>query len=81
LDFITKIVKKQLYDMDYKQIGRLPKFFNIHYSKETPFNLDVWSGYTLQVKCLNDGFFLNIDTSTKFVQNTTVWQKIEDLKR
>ena len=28
LDFITKIVKKSLYDMDYKQIGRLPKFFN-----------------------------------------------------
>ena len=74
-------MKKSLYDMDYKQIGRLPKFFNINYSKETPFNLDVWSGYTFQVKCLNDGFFLNIDTSTKFVQNTTVWQKIEELKR
>ena len=41
----------------------------------------MWPGYTCQVKCLNDGFFLNIDTATKFIQQTTVWDKIDGLKR
>ena len=44
------------------------------------YNLDMWPGYTCQVKCLNDGFFLNVDTSTKFLQKTTVWDRIKELK-
>lgn len=28
MDFINKIVKNSLSEQDYKQIGRLPKFFN-----------------------------------------------------
>ncbi len=28
LDFIQKIVKNSLHEQHYKQIGRLPKFFN-----------------------------------------------------
>ena len=30
LDFINKVVKKSLFEQDYKQIGRLPKFYNTH---------------------------------------------------
>lgn len=69
LDFVNKVVKKSLYEQDYKQIGRLPKFFN-HTEKRdlNHFRLIVWPGYTCQVKCVNDGIFLNIDTSTKFLQ-------------
>ena len=29
INFVNKVVKRSLYDMDYKQIGRLPKFFNV----------------------------------------------------
>jgi hypothetical protein len=29
------------------------------------------------VKCLTDGFFLNIDTSTKFLQQSTAWDRIQ----
>jgi hypothetical protein len=37
----------------------------------------MWPGYTCQVKCLTDGFFLNIDTSTKFLQQSTAWDRIQ----
>ena len=78
LDFITKVVKNSLYEQDYKQLGRLPKFFNTQDKREIPqYQLDMWPGYTCAVKCLNDGFFLNIDTSTKFLQKTTVWDRIK----
>jgi hypothetical protein len=81
MDFLSKVVKNSLYEQDYKQIGRLPKFFNTSDKKDIPaYRLDMWPGYTCQVKCLNDGFFLNIDTSTKFIQQTTVWDRIKDLQ-
>lgn len=80
LDFVNKVVKKSLYDQDYKQIGRLPKFFNHNEKKElNHFRLIVWPGYTCQVKFLNDGIFLNIDTSTKFLQQQTVLDRLEQL--
>ena len=48
LNFINKIVKRSLHDMEYKQIGRLPKFFNV--SKDSQkiehYSLFAWSGYT-----------------------------------
>ena len=40
----------------------------------------MWPGYTCAVKCLNDGFFLNVDTATKFIQQTTVLDLIKELK-
>ena len=33
------------------------------------------------MKCLNDGIFLNIDTTTKFVQTKTILERINDLKK
>ena len=40
----------------------------------------IWTGYDCSVKFLNDGFFLNVDTSTKFVSMTTIYDKINELK-
>ena len=40
----------------------------------------MWPGYTCAVKCLNDGFFLNVDTATKFIQQSTVFSLLKDLK-
>jgi hypothetical protein len=59
----------------------LPKFFNtsekVHIND---YQLDMWPGYTCAVKCLIDGFFLNIDTSTKFLQSMTVLDLLAKLK-
>ncbi len=78
MDFITKVVKNSLTDQKYKQIGRLPKFYNTKDKKSIEeYQLDMWPGYTCQVKCLNDGFFLNVDTATKFLQKSTVADKIK----
>lgn len=41
--------------------------------------LDMWPGYSCAVKCLNDGFFLNVDTSTKFIQQKTIYHLLEEL--
>jgi hypothetical protein len=78
--FMDRIVKFSLNEQEYKQIGRLPKFFNTKEQKGIhEFSLYMWPGYTVQSKCLNDGFFLNIDTCTKFLQMTTVWDRIKGL--
>lgn len=69
LDFIQKIVKNSLHEQHYKQIGRLPKFFNTAEKQRIDqYEVDMWPGYSCAVKCLTDGFFLNVDTSTKFLQ-------------
>jgi len=73
LDFLTKVVKNSLHDQEYKQIGRLPKFYNTRDKRSIQrYKLDMWPGYTCAVKCLNDGFFLNVDTATRFIQQSTV---------
>jgi hypothetical protein len=40
----------------------------------------MWPGYSCAVKCLNDGFFLNVDTSTKFLQQRTVLELLIELR-
>ena len=68
LDFFNKAVKYSLNLQHYKQLGRLKKFFNTEEKEPIPeYQLDMWPGYTCQVKGLTDGFFLNVDTTTKFI--------------
>jgi len=82
INFIYTITKKTLYEKDYKQIGRLPRFFNPKERKEFPnLNLFMWPGYDINIKALNDGIFLNLDTATKFVNMDNAYQRIRDLKR
>ena len=40
----------------------------------------MWPGYSCAVKCLTDGFFLNVDTSTKFLQQRTVLDYLGELR-
>jgi|LauGreDrversion4_2_1035121.scaffolds.fasta_scaffold96974_2 hypothetical protein len=83
IDFVNKIIKRCVYEMDYKQLGKLPKFFNPHKSQESieEYNLFVWRGYTCQVKLFNDGLFLNIEASSRFVNKQTVLDRINELRR
>jgi hypothetical protein len=65
---------------NYAQIDREQKYYNI--KKQVPvdifkYRLSVLSGYQVQVKALHDGFFLNVDTVTKFLMRDTVLDKIK----
>ena len=82
LNFIMKVVKKTLIEHDYRQVGRLPRFFNPR--DLTPinrYNLDIWPGYSTDVKYLNDGVFLNVDCATKFISQKTVYDEILAMKK
>lgn len=81
LHFVLSIVKKTLLEQEYKQIGRLPKFYNALEKKDIPNeNLVVWPGYECNVKCFNDGIFLNVDTITKFLNKNTILDRINNLR-
>jgi hypothetical protein len=40
----------------------------------------MWPGYSCAVKSLTDGFFLNVDASTKFLQQRTVLDYLVELR-
>lgn len=82
LNFVLTVVKRTLLEKDYKQVGRLPRFFNAKEQKEIEqYNLLVWPGYDCTVKCLNDGIFLNVDTATKFVSMTNILERIQEMQK
>ena len=68
LHYILVICKKALIEEKYNQIGRFPRFFNAEDRvKINAHRLEMWPGYSISVKSLADGIFLNVDTMTKFV--------------
>jgi len=78
----SKIMRSVLQAENYAQIDREQKYYNI--KKQVPvdifkYRISVLSGYQVQVKALHDGFFLNVDTVTKFLVRDTVLDKIKQL--
>jgi len=62
------LVKNALSSQDYKQIGRLPKYFVERDKRDiAKYELEMWPGYLTTTRLLRDGIFLNIDTVSKFV--------------
>jgi hypothetical protein len=41
----------------------------------------MWPGYSADVKHLNDGVFLNLDTATKFISQINIFDEIKDFKK
>lgn len=79
LNFVNNIVKKTLEFEKYNQLGRLPKFFLSTEAQNIPdMNLEMWPGFEIQSKLLNDGIFLNLDTCTKFITTSTIFDEIQD---
>ena len=69
LNFLNILVKNALSSQDYKQIGRLPKYFVEKDKKNIDkYQLEMWPGYLTTTRLLRDGIFLNIDTVSKFIQ-------------
>lgn len=68
LHFLNILAKKALQASDYKQIGRLPKFFTASDKRVIPeYQLEMWPGYLATTRLVRDGIFLNIDTVSKFI--------------
>jgi hypothetical protein len=78
LKFFGSLVKKSLKMDSFSQIGNRPQFFNIGDKKLIKeHGLFAWAGYEATTKLCNDGFFLLVDTCTKFVQQPTMWSEIK----
>jgi hypothetical protein len=41
----------------------------------------MWPGYSSEVKFLNDGIFLNVDTATKFISQRTVFDEVRAMQK
>ncbi|CDW85355.1 piwi-like protein 1 [Stylonychia lemnae] len=82
LNFIQVAIKKTLYEFQFKQVGRLPRFY-LHTDLQdvANYNLRVWSGYSMAVQSFNDGIFVNIDCATKFVEKSSVLDLIRRLQK
>lgn len=80
LNFLNVLAKNALQASDYKQIGRLPKYF-VESDKRViaDYQLEMWPGYLATTRLVRDGIFLNVDTVSKFIQQTTVLDFINGL--
>lgn len=72
LEFLNVVVKSVLREAQFKQIGKLPKFFLPSERVQIPqHSLEMWPGYLTTSRLLADGIFLNMDTCTKFINKVT----------
>jgi hypothetical protein len=76
--FLNMMVKRTLEYEKYNQLGRLPKFFKSQDAVAIrDFDLEMWPGYEAQSKLFTDGIFLNVDTCTKFIATTTIYEEVK----
>jgi hypothetical protein len=73
------VVKNSLVDLDYKQIGKPPKFH--FFNSQHQINIDrhglvAWYGYECCTQLCTQGVFLNIDCMTKFINKHTVYDQV-----
>jgi hypothetical protein len=68
LKFFGSLTKRSLKMDSFSQIGNRPQFFRVSDKKFIKdFGLFAWAGYEATTMLCNDGFFLRVDTCTKFV--------------
>lgn len=80
LQFLNVLIKSVLRAQDFKQIGKLPKYFQQNERVDIrAHNLEMWPGYLTQSRLLADGIFLNVDTAARFIQKTSIldWIKVQ----
>jgi len=76
------MIKKALREQKYNQIGRFPKFF-LAKEKQRVGNLDLmaWPGYELNSRLASQGYFINIDSCTKFVNTTSIFDIVNEERK
>jgi aubergine-like protein len=73
LTIFNNIMKEALGQLDYKQIGKFPTFFNVKDKIDVrEYNLQAWPGYQVETKLTTKGIFLNIESRTKFINKTSI---------
>jgi hypothetical protein len=83
-EVFNNIMKEALDQLDYKQIGKFPKFFNAKDKRDVDpadLNLVAWPGYQVEVKLTTQGIFLNVESCTKFVNKISVLHNFIDSMR
>jgi len=79
--FVGAICKTCLVECDFKQVGRLPRFFDTSKpDKIERHNLEVWQGYSINPEVYRAGMFFNIDAVTKFIQTKNVLGMLSHMK-
>ncbi len=72
-NFLNGIIRVGLKEQKYAQIGRFEKFFLPQERKQIPnFGLEAWPGFMATTKLYKAGIFLNVDTTTKFIETQTI---------
>lgn len=80
IQFLNNGLRNLMNRLDYTEIGRTNKFFNI--KKMSKFdNLMMFSGFRSNFTNLEKGTFLRVDTAKKIVRTETVLQTINELYR
>jgi hypothetical protein len=80
-EVFNNIMKEALDQLDYKQIGKFPRFFNAKDKVDVhppDMNLVAWPGYQVQVKLTTQGIFLNVESCTKFVNKISILETFID---
>jgi hypothetical protein len=77
--FVNNIMKKILRSLDLRQIGRLPRFYNPSGKIEIPeYEIEVWPGYEVNTNLFTSGFFLGIETMSKFIRTRSILRCVYD---
>ena len=81
---LNVILKRALREMGFRQLTRLPKFFNPGRENIVPltqYSLEIWRGYTAELTMRLGGPFINIDFSSKIVHTRTLNDEMIDVMR
>ena len=65
--------------LDYTEIGKTGKFFQVKNYEEIDSSLRMFSGYKANFMLLEGGIFLRVDTARKIVRNQTVLDYINEV--
>ena len=79
-NLLNNILKRALQDSTYKQIGKLPRFFNLKKQMEVDGGLIAFPGFKASTyKCSNSTTIV-IDNLFKFITSNTCLEKIKEIR-
>lgn len=78
LSFLNNGLRNIMRKLNYTEIGRSGKYFNVHEKKSID-NLMMFSGYKSNFVLLENGYSLRVDSVKKIVRNQTVLDYINEI--
>lgn len=78
------LVKNVFKKLNYKQIGSDPALYfdpeNCVQIRENKMQIDMWTGCVATMKLLCNKFYLNIDSTIRFINKRSIWNEICHLR-